>query len=249
MTTSRLNTVTHRDVEAELSDAEMYRLAYLAYRVTAPEIPTVEGFIQSVRSELLKSMRFRSAPSIVVRSEAELFGINMPRFAYRAIFSEDTEQAGFVNLRRIESFVSSVARRLELGPRDEFITQLRRKCRCVADSFLGIPAWAHDYHVITTELAQWYSEQWPKRGTPFVTHFPVGGGMCAQAVCFMVSALLHQHGTGVFGVSEVTMMSSAGDESEQRFLNFSGLTIERMKRYFERISLFARLDALFKEFL
>lgn len=237
MTQTRLNAIDRADVQAELGETEMYRLDYLAFRITSPEIPGSGGFNQDARSTVQDQMRFRSAPSIVVRSEAELFGINMPRFAFRAIVAEKTEQASFVNLRRIGSFVSSVGRRLELGPRDEFISQLRRKCRCVADSLLAVPLWAREYHVITTDLARWYSEEVPQKGTPFVTHFPVGGGMCAQAVCFMASALLHQHGRGVYGVSEVTMMSGTEKDSEETYLNFSGLSVARMTQYFKRIGL------------
>ena len=235
MSLESLNAVEWEQVSSELEPSELARFSELEIWLdlgpdrlkTAYSIYDSEGLTKS----------FRSAPSIVIRSEAELFGISMPRFAYRAIFKNSAGMIqGFVNLRRIRSFIRAVAKRLEVGTQAEFLTKLQQKCRCIADSFLAVPSWASNYHVVTTDLARWYAEDGPDRGTPFVTHFAVGGGMCAQAVCFMASALLHEFAKGIFGVAEVTMLASQKEEEPIKLLNFSGLDLLSLVQYFRHSS-------------
>src|SRR5688500_1001 len=48
-------------------------------------------------------IRYRYAQSVVARTEAELFGLSIPRFAVRA-YVDGKECGSFVNLRRIEQF-------------------------------------------------------------------------------------------------------------------------------------------------
>jgi hypothetical protein len=217
-----LNAVSLDEVRAELDETEMTRLLNLRqWLLHGPDRPQFRIEEES-EDEQLQKMHFRSAPSIVVRSEAELFGINKPRFAYRARLSgTDGSILGFSNLRRIKSFVRSIGKRLDVGIQADFLTKLQLKCRCLADSFLAVPNWAGAYQVVTTDLARWYAESGPDNGTSFVTHFPVGGGMCAQAVCFMASALLHDYANGVFGVAEVTMLSSEFNDESIKFLDLA----------------------------
>lgn len=255
-----MNVVSLEQVRRELSEVELYRLAMLRnwlmtgqkkYLPQKTKLSPQEYLEDQLKSE----MTFRSAPSITIRSEAELFGINMPRFGYRAMIHQDKknphedEILAAVNIRRIESFIKSVGERLEVSAQVEFLSKLKSKCSFLADSIIGIPPWTKEtgteYDILTTNLAPWYAESSPMEATSFVTHFPVGGGMCAQAVCFMVSSLLHEHARGVYGVAEVTSLANerqpAGfepsekpDKEEQlEFLNFSGLNVRSLLRYFE----------------
>ena len=82
--------------------------------------------------------------------------------------------------------------------------------------------------ICTTRLARAYDEKGPSSGVPFVNHFPIGGGLCAQAVCFAANALCHKHARGVFGISEITYLASG----ETGFIDFSGLTSNQIEPYF-----------------
>ena len=55
--------------------------------------------------------RFRIAPSLVTRGEAELLGVSSPRFALRCYFfdAEDRSPLGFVNARRLQVLSETVS--------------------------------------------------------------------------------------------------------------------------------------------
>jgi len=211
--------IGYQDLTSELDTTEIRRLLLF------------QSWLRRARFEdspqaweaAIRDMRIRTAPSIITRSEAELFGISIPRFAYRATLTDPdgVTSLGFVNLRRVNSFRMAIGERLELSRDDEFLTQFHRRCPCIADALLLPPAHlSNEFDIITTDLSHAYAESCATAGVPFVTHFPVGGGMCAQAVCFQANALCHQFAAGVFGVAEITTLSSVDDT----FLDFSGLT-------------------------
>lgn len=222
----------------ELSTAEQWRLVHLRnWLVRTPWNPTT-----AVRSSLrrtgssgleldVRGISFRIAPSIIVRSEAELLGINSPRFALRACFDREGDlHPGFVNLRRLKTFREAVSKRLRLYEGHKLLDSLAR-VGCLADGFLNPQIAYPDYITITTSLAAQYGEEGPERGVPFVTHFPIGGGLCAQAICFQATLLRYRNARSVYGVSEITLLatdrlvSGAADRvpAESTYLNFSGL--------------------------
>jgi|GEM_PF-2402951 len=184
---------------------------------------------------------FRIAPSIITRSEAELLGISAPRFALRAtLFDSKNRSLGFVNLRRLRSFRDAVSRRLGLHLGHELMASLEHRVTCLADGLFDPRVAYPDFTVITTTLAGLYGEEGPECGVPFVTHFPIGGGLCAQAIAFQATLLRYRECKALFGVSEITLL--ANDDVRDNgvlsipgassYLNFSGLRTSQISAFF-----------------
>jgi len=199
-----------------------------------------------LRFNPLKLLRY--APSIISRNEAELFGLAMPRFALRAYLEKDNENLGFVNVRRLATFASQAprwARRISstryqieglkrvIFRRGTAASLMRKNC-CIADALLKPPARFKEWTMLKADLARAYGEvhgndeDW--QGTPYIRHIALsGGGLCAQATCFMATALLHREAHGVHGVADVTSLASPTYPSEMRL---TGLSWKRMPDYF-----------------
>jgi len=188
-------------------------------------------------------MKFRSAPSLVARSEAELFDISMPRFAFRAYLTDDEES--FVNARRIETF-AQMADKWGEPPAGQLVDWERlydaktspagliraRRPSCIGDSLLKPPEKideVREYHVLQAELGLAYGEHKEIRGVPFVRHIRLGGGMCGQAACFMATALLQHEARGIYGVAEITALASGQDGPA---ITISGISADGICNYF-----------------
>ena len=213
----------------------------------------------------------RLAPSIISRSEVEIFSLSMPRFAIRFYVSNGGH---FLNLRRIASFAD---RAIEWPVEDiEKATKRRGNCgqydghsvnkqnrkdlkkspsrylirnTCIADSLLPRKSSiTDDWHLIEVELGLPYGEGKTISGTPFVRHVDVvGGGMCAQACCFMANALLHDHCSAIYGISEISAMAKTEGDLEAEFrMQLNGLKPFEMQRYFRRVGLNGHLELPFK---
>src|ERR1041384_3807915 len=202
----------------------------------------------------------RRAQSIISRSEAELFGNSMPRFAMRVYLTI----GGFVNCRRLQTFIDSVqfdgakewgkryddteiGKRLrhpdleeaELPPiliRDVIGTQSH-----VADSVLPPPCRLNGYEFIRLDgiaLHKAYGEfeifAADVAFTPYVKCINLGGGLCAQSVCFAATTALQQYASCICGLAEITAYAHNDRYAE---LTLSGLTPEHMERYFARVNL------------
>ncbi|MCG8652365.1 MAG: sugar phosphate isomerase/epimerase [Pirellulales bacterium] len=180
---------------------------------------------------------FRAAPSIIVRSEAELFSLSFPRFALRS----DLTAKSFVNVRRLAVFVDSVMRAYGTRPSgtsdiqvsdeiSEIGTSFVESGQCVADSLLCVPRHlATDYQVMSAELGLAYGEGKSIEGTPFLQHIQLGGGMCAQATCFMVLCLYATVAAGVYGIAEITALSHGDSDNA---IDLGGMTANRIKKFF-----------------
>jgi sugar phosphate isomerase/epimerase len=227
---------------------------------------TAEEEIGSIRLKEVRRLRrwlydipenepilYRTAPSLVARSETELFGASAPRFAFRAYLGNSS----FVNARRVNRFVAVIRgwgkrrpasafwRRL---PKMEAVcedvptpAEIMRKQSCVGDSLLTPPRRFRQagYHVLTAELGKAYGENREINGTPFVRHIRIGGGLCAQANCLMAALLLHNHAEGIHGVAEITHIALENSCNE---IDLGGMTEDRITRYFQddRVGLQAR---------
>jgi len=205
--------------------------------------------IGKTKVELLKELRnwlypnasgeleFRTAPSLVARCEVELFAVSMPRFAFRAYLTRKS----FINARRIETFRRLATYWGDPPPRDYERVDLASKknppqvtmlkSSCVGDSLLEFPGrWDREiFHVLSTQLGLAYGEDEEVEGTPFVNHIRLGGGMCAQAVCFMATALQQHTTRGIYGVAEITALAS---DEHVRALDLGGMTAQKMCSYF-----------------
>lgn len=250
--------LTIEDADApSASRKELDRLYVLVGWVTGVDMKAWMNQTSTQRDQVLKKLSYRFAPSIITRSEGELFGISTPRFAIRATITDDNGRVlGFVNLRRIKSFVKSIQKSLGYHPKDfgthsvgqfestfpsvnhALFSSIRGRCRSFADACLD-PSMRYPKHsVIVSNLADGYDEIDLPWSMPFATHFPIGGGMCAQAVCFQANSLMHQWAKGVFGVSEISYLASSRDQSSSAladdvsFLDFSGLRAESIERFF-----------------
>lgn len=204
------------------------------------------------------SIQCRIAPSLVVRGEAELFGLSAPRFACRVYMTAG--DGAFVNVRRFEVLARAVGQHLEersledesRAPNDKFEAELfcltDRMCsansNCAADSLFTPPKKFTDagYHILTAALGAAYGEDAKLHGTPYASHLEIfGGGMCAQAVAFQATALWPDCTMGIYGIAEITFLA---DQGEPEWTDLGGMTPDRLIRYFvsEHVGLNAQLQ-------
>ena len=173
----------------------------------------------------LPEVQFRLAPSVIVRSEAELFGVSSPRFAIRAYLSDRS----FVNIRRNKVLQQMIGETIKNGQsKQQLLKELKRpEFAWTADSLLEIPTRfelspefveshpslsshpqnENGFHFLTANLGNEYGEDFDGPLVPFVTHISVGGGLCAQASCFMSLCLTDCK--QVLGISEITKLAWA----------------------------------------
>lgn len=202
-------------------------------------------------------MRFRYAQGVAARTETELFGMPMPRFAIRVYL--DTTDLNWVNARRIREFQLRApdrwaARRSEDPDRQVRVDGksiksisgegvkpprevIEDKTSCIGDSVLQHPAKFAEWMVLDAELGRAYGEGREIRGTPYIKHVELtGGGLCAQAVCFMATALRHDDpvdgvvpATAVYSLSEITTLAAADTLDE---VTLTGLNHYGISRFF-----------------
>jgi hypothetical protein len=217
----------------------------------------VQALSDSLGFSLKGKARF--APSIILRSELELFGCSSPRFTYRIYFEESP---GFINIRRLKEFASRIRvklpkdRILENQPQGVFSPSDILKClddknqSCIADCLLPRPKHLPEdrYHLISNSLLSLaYGEasreldeapielEFPTYlATPFVKNITLGGGLCAQACCFMAAAIMHEFASGIHGLAEISALSHS---SRRRKFSISGIDPHLMHRYFSTINL------------
>ena len=187
---------------------------------------------------------FSIAPSIITRCEAELFNISMPRFALRVYL--DKKRSCFVNVRRISSFSEQArfwgTRSSDISTLDPQITvdidlgkqipptNILRSNSCIGDCVLTAPDRFRDYHILQTNLGKLYGHKEDITGTPYLKHICLsGGGLCAQAVCFIASTLLHKHVQSVHGIADITTLAAENPNQE---LVLRGLNTKGISNYF-----------------
>jgi hypothetical protein len=151
-------------------------------------------------------IRYRFAPSIILRSEAELFGVSSPRFAVRCYLTEKS----FVNGRRRDQLATEIM----LCHGTERTTDVRERLKkepWIADSVLEPPKDLLNagFRFLTVDLSAAYGEPLPFQGVPFVNHIRHGGGMCAQAACFMALSMMHDRVRPLGGMADITLLASA----------------------------------------
>ncbi|PWU14406.1 MAG: hypothetical protein C5B50_17670 [Verrucomicrobia bacterium] len=202
----------------------------------------------------------RYAPSMVGRSVVELFGLSMPRFAARVYLKG--RRGSFVNARRTQVFKGQqprfARRRLKalnphalpgvseaIGAEDPDVAAERQPC--IADCYLLKPKYLGGFDLLQARLANAYGESLTDienvGGTPFVRTIDVlGGGLCAQACCFMATVLLHEYSNGIHGLAEITRL--AEHERDLRELSLSGLNPASVSKYFDKVGLHSELQTV-----
>ena len=196
-------------------------------------------------SKLLNNITYRYAPSIIVRGECEILGQSSPRFAVRATIPG----VGIVNLRRKKCLREALSSQGQADIIDKVFTKPytnkeKRWESYFADCLLVPPDTSkhsnyYNYHFITTNLWEAYGEdkdKWPNRAVPFMNHVRFGGGVCAQAVCFIASLLCQKQIKSIHGVPEITEISRQKQPgADDGRLNFSeGLVAPNIRNYFRR---------------
>lgn len=218
----------------------------LGLKIVSDEINNLWGTLYPGLS--VNDFEHRFAPSIIVRGECEILGRSYPRFAVRVLI----QNVGIVNLRRKQCLLDSFSH--PDGTFDDFARRARKIILDVfhnprgagenykahfADCLLIPPSTSSfaDCHFITTDLWEAYGEdnltfsQFNRRKTvPFMNHIRFGGGMCAQAACFITSLLNHQQIRGIYGIPEITEIAKNDTTVDE--LDFGGLNQVEVRDYF-----------------
>lgn len=197
----------------------------------------------------------RIAPSIIARSEAELFAISTPRFALRVYLDNGRESLGFINARRFAVFCDQAQHWGSLDcqmPKDHDVFQPTRPPRkrparvlldqtCLADCLLRLPTasgrW-QGFETLLTELGRACGEPSRILGTPYVRHIELaGGGLCAQACCYMATVLRQEDAKGVWSIAEITALVGRHTTSEDasQYLVLTGMTLQETVQYFQHL--------------
>jgi len=202
--------------------------------------------IRTLRNELYggkapSKWRFRYAPSIITRCEAQLFNFSIPRFALRVYLDDECES--FINARRLDVFCDQATHWARRRKGARWLSDVKeaapekppshhfRGSTPIADSLLRVPPDIQEkFHVLDVDLGLAYGEGKPMRGSPYAKHVPLaGGGLCAQAACFMATALLHDECSGMYGIGEITALVTPSNLDE---ILLKGLTHNCIQTYF-----------------
>lgn len=191
----------------------------------------------------------RIAPSLVTRGEAEIFGLSAPRFAYRVLLGKPGKPPSIVNIRRLQRLAENLKRahvaedQLPPHPPEGLSPPDRAKLEkevgdhhlCIADSLLVPPGrLRRTYRILEVECGRAYGEG-KIRGTPYLQHFRLSGGMCAQANAYMVLVLLQEHVHSILGIAEIPAVNS----SSPGLVELTGMTPGELAAFLnhERIGL------------
>jgi sugar phosphate isomerase/epimerase len=207
----------------------------------------------------------RYASSIIMRTEAELFGVSSPRFGYR-LYPNGRDNCAVVNIRRLQTLEDSINHRYEAlrsalpileNPTAQARTAPARYTlthqSCVADCLLSppqrLPALFEDRgltpgafaFLAAPLLTKVYGETLPAQAdtdiptsTPYAMTVDISGGVCAQACCFMATALLHEYAAGVYGLAEITFLAHKRPPDR---ITIAGLSEINMMTYFSNVGL------------
>lgn len=211
-------------------------------------------------------LKCRYATSVVTKSEAEIFGLSDPRLAIR-LYLENGSGTSMLNLRRIDRMRAANPRWgrrlrwLKTYSREEIKAlptpkekprELLKTASRIGDCLLKAPtritSSGASWVILQADLGREYgesSEEGAFVGTPYLRHIPLaGGGLCAQAVCYMATALLHEHATGLHGLLEITalaqrdiMQQAENDGFNVYEMQISGLNYGGLTSYFRAVGL------------
>ena len=214
-----MNSVPQQDLPAQIGNA------------AATDVLALGAWLYGNQPQDYEPQTYRYAPSVIVRSEAELFALSAPRFAVRAGFKDGS----FINLRRFEQLIPKILA-AQPGLANAKIEEVLSDPLGASwgDALLKLPDKLDgDYFALTCRLGRAYGEGPDVCGTPFVRHIKLCGGMCSQATCFMVLALYESIVRAIRGIAEITVRTGDSPSIKlrgmslpdmQEFLNSEGLS-------------------------
>jgi hypothetical protein len=232
-----LNIISPEELQREVGKFGLFNLAKLGYwlKIEDNHIPAWENEFEGQRPHANISEFFllppRLGPSIVCESEVGLFGRSIPRFAIRL---ELKNSPGFVNVRRLATLAGQLSQDLQIETR---LIQMILSASCVADAYLAPPIWSKKgWHILIAPLGKACGEinsgEADKNFTPYVKHIEPGGGMCAQAACFMATALHASLAPPIHGLPEITTIATGKTEILNSTIEFDGLYTHEISGYF-----------------
>lgn len=137
-----------------------------------------------------------------------MLGLSSPRFAYLTKI-ESKSGKGFLSLRRIEDLKVQLERAQLEGwdqstnsPRQYseperknaliHLEHLLQRSQPFAECVLPTPDYLDGYRMLSTDFTRLFGRTESSIGTPYLNAIPLGGGVCAQAVVFMATLLMHE---------------------------------------------------------
>lgn len=205
-------------------------------------------FFQIVHRDLESKDKWlvRLAPSLSTRGEADLLGVSDPRFCQRVLMLDGNRCVGLVNVRRMRRLLDQLN---ELKIRRYIPDPLRAKpiaeCLLAVPDSLGEDEW--QILKVPDDLALNLGEglhspihETIKAGgrlMPYFMHLHIlGGGMCAQACCYMASLLLYDRAKSIYSSPEISHISVNHQSGP---LRLSGLNTAGILQYFssERVGM------------
>lgn len=198
-------------------------------------------FFQIVRRELgpKDTWRTRLAPSLSTRGEADLLGISDPRFCQRVLMFDGSRCVGLANVRRMRRMLDQLN---ELKIRRYIPDPLRAKpiaeCLLLLPEHLCSEEWQvleapRDLPLHLGEGSHSPIHQTLGAGGKLVPYFMhlhiLGGGMCAQACCYMATLLLYDRVKSVHSSPEISHISANHQSGP---LRLSGLNTAGILQYF-----------------
>lgn len=190
----------------------------------------------------------RLAPSLISRSDAQLFGVSTPRFSVRLYV--DGNRMSFINLRRTRLLETQFPGWSKIddtilhrhGMTEDGAGTPPVKFAPVGDCFFEPPRRfvAHDkFRVITSKLGAAYGESNSADGTAFVRYSGITG-ICGHAACYIASAALAKYADGVHGLPEISALAL---DTDLEAFPIGALDFPEMIQYFRKG---AGLNAMFQ---
>ncbi len=181
----------------------------------------------------------RYAPSPIVRGEAELLGLSLPRFAVRLYL--DARKNNFVNCRRLRIMRHHAQRTwlnrqtalrnpevAEIMPDEMPFSSIFEQSSFFADAVLTVPPHiAEQFEVISTELGRIYGEGVDIVGTPYVQCFGIKQ-FVSHAALFVATTLLHKHSIRIYSIAEMAALMA--DTRYPEFF-FTSVNAAHLKRF------------------
>jgi len=204
---------------------------------TAPLMDLLERTYLRNDDEHLIYTRPMWRPSLIARSDAEIYDVEDPRWAKRVHVFLETEKKkdylGFINMRPRRLFEE----RLSGSQRENLAKGLRSESLLVCGSYLAPPrALIEDGFRFPTsfDMGVYHNELGGWQGTVFASPALILGGLCSQACVYMASYPMARHGCHILGISDIALAAEARAKyASTSDVEIQGLTLPKLRKVFE----------------